>query len=411
MTRIRSGIRSCWIFILVVGLVPVSALAQGTPESADETPSFLLEPVAQDNPYMALTMEPGTQQEVSVRLGIGSNATVSARTYAADAYTLVNGGFGVETEEDEVSAPTTWLDYSTSALELEPNQVVERQFTVGVPPETAPGEYITGIVVQTAEPIAVGESTMLRQTIRKAIAVVITVPGPVTPGLSIGTASLKQSPVANSVLIEIENTGNVLLKPTGTVTVTGPDGEPVGTSPVVMGSVYAGMATILELPVPIILAPGLYAVEVSLADRETGVTAEAAALSLAVAESAAATPAIAGLMVDAVTVAPVTDAASGSLQLVDITVGLSNPGGPVPSARLTLHVERDGELVEDYVLSPSLAVPAGVTTIQQRYVPASGWEPGDYTFAVTLELIDLNSGQATTVMTVDAAPSVTVPQG
>jgi hypothetical protein len=71
---------------------------------------------------------------------------------------------------------TTWLDYPAETLDLDPGRKVERDFTVTIPDDTPPGQYITGIVLQTAEPIAVGESTMLRQNIVKAIAVFITIP-------------------------------------------------------------------------------------------------------------------------------------------------------------------------------------------------------------------------------------------
>ena len=76
---------------------------------------------------------------------------------------------------------------------------------------------------------------------------------------------------------------------------------------------------------------------------------------------------------------------------------------------MTLHVERDGEFVEDLPLGSSLVVASGTTEIAQRYVPLGRWEPGSYTFSTTLEATDLTSGQVTLLDTADAAAPVVVP--
>lgn len=74
-----------------------------------------------------------------------------------------------------------------------------------------------------------------------------------------------------------------------------------------------------------------------------------------------------------------------------------------------MHVSRDGELVEDYPLNSSLVVQAGATEIQQRYIPLGSWEPGEYTFALTLEAVDPASGQVTVLATHDVEETITVP--
>jgi hypothetical protein len=394
--------------VLGLALLPGLVRAQATPEPA-APPAFLLEPVGQAGTFFTVTGEAGSVTTLTVALGNAGEAPVTARTYAADAYTLVNGGFGINPEDAPTNPPTTWLDYPAETLDLDPATRVERDFTVTIPDDTAPGQYITGIVLQTAEPIAIGDTGMLKQTIAKALAVFITVPGPVEPNLEIGAVSLDQTANSNALVVEIANTGNVLLKPTGTVTMTRGD-EQILTAPVAMGSVYAGMSTTLELAIPTILAPGDYTVDVTLKDEETGAAVESLNVQLnVVAYDAAATPAASPVSIGAFTLEPVTDSTSGNLQVVNITVQLVNDGAPVPSARLTLHVTRDGELVEDFPLNSSLVIPTGTTDIQARYLPITGWEPGTYTFSVTLEAIDPTTGQATVLATADASSTITVP--
>jgi hypothetical protein len=395
------------LIVLTLGVSPVSAgvLAQATPEAKDVPPAFLFHPKDEGQSYFAIEMEAGTEQAATVVIGNAGEAPVTARTFAADAYSLVNGGFGVREDGEAVSGTTTWLDYEAVELELPPTEAREQEFTVTVPEGTAPGQYITGLVVQTAEPIAVGTSSMLRQTIRKAIAVLITVPGEVAPEFSIGEASLRQSVSANSLLVDIENSGNVLVKPEGTITVTSSDGVELVQAPIAMGSVYAGTATQIEVPIPLLLEPGSYEVAVSLSDAETGAVAEAD-LGLDVAANAEATPDAVDV-VTSFTVETSADA-SGAVQFADVSAQIG-AGTPLPSVKVTLHVSRDGELVEDYQMSASLAVPADGIAIQQRYIPAEGWQPGTYTFALTVEAVDLATGQSTLLQTVESASDVVVP--
>jgi hypothetical protein len=370
---------------------------------APAAPAFLLEPVDHEGSYFTLTMEPGDSTALTVALGNVGEATTVARTYVADAYTLVNDGFGVRPEDASISGPSTWLDYPAETLELDADRKVERDFTVAVPAGTKPGQYIAGLVLQTADPVAVGGSEMLKQNIVKAIAVFITVPGPVGPSLAIGEATITPSGGASSLKIEIENTGNVLLKPAGTVTVTTASGQAVSAAPVEMGSVYAGMATTLELAIPTVLGDGEYVVEVALHDEESDAEAAARTTARVVAAAVPSPVTIGGVTVDAV-----SDPAGGKLQFVTIAVELANAGAPLPSARLTLRVSRNGALVEDFPLNSSLMIPSGSIAVEGRYVPIVGWAPGTYDFTAILEATDPVSGQVTLLATATATSTVTV---
>jgi hypothetical protein len=397
------------VLTIWLALSPLNGLAQSTPEAAP-APSFLLEPVGQDGTYLTSTQEPGTTVELEVMLGNAGTADVEARTFVADAFTLVNGGFGVRTDEEPKTGATTWIDYKSETLDLAPGEAMNRKVPISIPEGTPPGQYIAGLVLQTAQPIAVGDSGMLQQIIAKAIAVFITVPGDVTPKFEIGAASIKQTAISNNLQIEIRNTGNVLVKPMGDLEVTAPDGQTVLTAPIEMGSVYAGMTTTLELAIPTVLTPGTYSIDLALSDEATKAEAANPALELIVPEaSASATPVVAPVSIAGITLDPISDSASGALQIVNVSVTLTNTGIAIPSARLTLTVMRDGELVENFPLNSSMVVPVGDTVVQQRYLPLTGWASGTYTFSATLETVDANTGQATVIATAEASSTVVVP--
>ncbi len=92
-----------------------------------------------------------------------------------------------------------------------------------------------------------------------------------------------------------------------------------------------------------------------------------------------------------------------------ITGTIVNTGDPVPNARLTVHVRKDGKLVEDFQLIPSLSLAQGDTPINQRYIPATGFTKGTWTFDLTLESVE-TSNQAATVILDQAVPgSIIIP--
>jgi hypothetical protein len=362
--------------------------------------------VGQDQPYISETLNPGEKTTVTVQLGnAGDNAT-EARTYVADAFTLVNGGFGVKAEDAPKTGTATWVEYSSETLDLAPGDTVERTVTISVPDSTAPGEYIAGLVLQTAQPIPVADSTMFRQTILKSIAIFITVPGSESPALEIGEASISQRARAASIQIEIDNPGNVLLKPVGTVTVADASGKQIVDAPVKMGSVYAGTNTTLEIALPTTLLPGTYSVHIELSDEATGVSVEEDRQpELA---DLAATPEASPVTIDSLALDAARDSASNALQYVNVDLSLTNSGNPIQGAQVILHVTRDGAPVEDFTLASGLAIPVGPTQVSQRYIPPGGWAAGEYAFSVTVEAVT-PSGQRTALAEGQSAETVTAP--
>lgn len=396
------------LFLLV--LLSLTLLPLPT-HAADDTPagvpSFVVEPVGQPGSYITLTINPGVTVSATVALGNAGTEAVNARTYAADVYTIANGGFGLTTADAPVTGTARWLDYTTEEIDLAPLTKIERTFHVSVPEKTKPGQYIAGIALETAEPIAVGGSDMLKQTIVKAIAVFITVPGPVEPKLEIGEATIKQSGSGQTLVVAIKNPGNVLLKPAGTLELTAAGGTVILTTPVQMGSVYARTDTTLEVAIPTVLDPGTYGLHLDLRDEATGAAAQVRDLAVPVKAPSTETP-DAPVTIASFALTPVSDQATGNLQIVNVEVTIANTGAPVANARLTLHVERDGQVVEDFPLNASLAIPTGSTPLTQRYAPIGGWSAGVYTFSVTLEAIDPSTGQVTLLATANAPDTVTV---
>lgn len=374
----------------------VAAQSDGTAiiELPADPPAFAIAPIGEpEGAYFAVTMEPGAQQTLSAALVNAGEGPFEARTFVADVFTSVNGGMGVRDHGTEPTGPTTWIDYPDERLTLDPLGTAERAFTVSVPEDTVPGQYIAAIVLQTAEPIPIAGSTMFTQVLRKSAAVFVTVPGPIAPGLAVGDVALVSGGAGSVLTVEVANTGNVLVRPAGEVVLRDSSGDAVLTAPVAMGPVYAGDATTIEIPIAGPLPPGDHTVDVALSEESHGLASSMQAL-VTVEPPTVPDPAPPFVLGN---VALVAMPSPEAIQYLEIGVRIANSGAPVGNARVVLHVQRDGTAVEDFPLASSLALPTGETDVAQRFVPSGGWVSGAYTFGLTLETVDAASGVAVVV--------------
>jgi hypothetical protein len=398
------------ILMMMAAVLPLGSAvmaqdaATGTPPAVapESGPQFVLYPAGgNDGEFFTLDADPGSSHELKVVLGNADDEPLDLRAYVNDVVPMVNGGFAVAEEAVAPTGTATWIDFSAETYAFAPGEGIERAFTVTVPEGTAPGQYIAGLVLQTLEPIEVEGSAMFQQIIRKSIAVFITVPGPASPSFVLGEPALEPSGVTQLLVIPVENTGNVLVRPTGEAVLTDANGAVVMTAPITMGSVYAGIGTTLAIPLQADIEPGDYTLALQVQDPETGVGAELQGYQLAITEVED-SPDI-WAMDATVVLAP--DLAAPVY--ADVEALITN-NGPVTNVEIELDVIRDGELVETFSLAPSLSVATGTTPYIQRYVPPTGFEAGTWTFVLRLNVVDGSTGSVTTVLTIDDIPPVDV---
>lgn len=403
--------------VLVALCGPSAAGAQSaTPPPGDQAPvrvEFMLRPIdGADLESLGIELDAGQSGELTVVLGNVDTQPLALKTYAADAISNPNGGFGVRPESAPLTPPTTWLDYPPETYELAPGENVERRFSVSVPEGTPPGQYVSGIALETAEPAAVEGTGLFRQVIRKVVPVFITVPGPVAAAAELGEPSFETGDARSRLVIPIENTGNVLLRPAGSLTLRDTTGTAVVTAPIVMRQIYMGHRTTIVVAIPSQVPPGDYQLDLELTDVGTGWTAtlEGVPVTLAPPPEPEATPEPIAVEITSASVTPVPDGASGEgPQYAEVTVEITNRADPVRSSRLTLVVARDGEPVEEFVLNENLALLEQTTTVDQRYIPAGGWQAGTYTFSLRLESVDPDSGVEAMLATIELEDVIEVP--
>lgn len=262
---------------LVAFVAPVSTLA------ADRQIKLALSPIDQPGSYFDLTMRPGETRHLEVRIGNDGADALAARTYAADVFTIVNGGFGARLRDEPTTGATQWLDYTTRVIDLAAGQNVHRSLTVAVPSNVGPGEYISSIVLENDQPIRGAPGAVaLDQIVRQATAVVITVPGDRAPAIAIGGATHKVVAGKSTIAVAVQNTGNVRLTPLGDFTLFDASGAEVSRATIPMDTFYADSATLVEVPLAALLLPGRYTIRLTLDDAVQGVTATEPAIVLIV---------------------------------------------------------------------------------------------------------------------------------
>lgn len=414
------------IFLMIgVGLVgPVTAQDIGTPASEASTPEVLFAAYPEggwEGIYFEESIEPGASQEFSLALHNAGSSPLGLLVYPADAYSMTNGGMGVNFQDQERTGPTVWLDFPEGTVEVDPGEELLQPFTVTVPDNTKPGQYVTAIGVETAESYAVGdEAGAFRQVIRKVVAVVIIVPGDANPAFVLGEPEAVATQGMTVLRVPVENTGNIRVRPAGTIALQDSEGTEVAAGDISMGSVYMGNTAPFEIWLPNALPVGEYLVTVELTDPETGVSAslENVAVNVvpeATPEPAVASPPMAGPVATPASVEPVTlqsveiAANADSIQFANVAFEIENTGNHISRSRVTLAVSHNGELVEEFEVDDNLPLPVGTTSVEDRYIPPTGWESGTWTFSVTVHSINTNANVETVVINTEDVATIEVP--
>lgn len=266
-------------------------LAPAAGQGAEQPVRLSIKPISQPGQYFELTMAGGDTRRLQVALGNHGKERIVALSYAADAYTIYNGGFGAALRGSVPSASTRWLDYPTSVLTLQPGQAAVRSFTVAVPKGTPAGEYITSVVIENDEPIKGSGQVALDQIVRQAVAVAVRVPGPLRPGLAIGAASHQVAADRSVVAVDVRNIGNARLEPAAALVIHDEAGALVSRANVPMDSFYAHTDTKVEITLAKQLEPGRYTADLTLRDERRRAAATASGLPFTVAAPAKATAA------------------------------------------------------------------------------------------------------------------------
>lgn len=172
-----------------------------------------------------------------------SEESIQLSLFSADAVTASRGGVAVATgSNDTPKGAGAWLDISQTRLTLAPGDVHSVPFTVSLPGDLTPGEYVASIVAERIREGESGEigSSGVRFIPRFAVTVLVRLPGSGADALRshLEITDLKASTSSGHqmVVADLTNSGNAgLAKAEGNLTVSRTDGVRLQEMPVRLG--------------------------------------------------------------------------------------------------------------------------------------------------------------------------------
>ena len=217
--------------------------------------------------YFVYPVAPGKTVKGAVIVSNTGTKTGTVRLYAADGSTGATTGTVYLTDAHPFRAGS-WIALSSSQVRLAPGRFKRVPFTVRVPSDAKPGEWVGGIV---AESTTAARSTRTKQKAgvqikirnQTIIAVQANVPGGRKASFQVGAVKTGGQRGFQQLIVHLANTGNVLRKPTGKAEVI-KNGHLVETLPFVMDTFLPQTAIDYPILLKKALLAGDYQARVSL---------------------------------------------------------------------------------------------------------------------------------------------------
>jgi hypothetical protein len=218
--------------------------------------------------YFVYPLAAGGSTSGTVIVSNVGTASGTVKLYAADATTGSTSGTVYRTDR-RPDAAGSWLELASSSLTLAPGAHATVPFAVRVPTGAQPGQWVGGIVAESPESTsgqATGAKGSLRIRVRNLtiIGVEVDVPGPGRLGFRIGRVRTGGSRGYQQLIVPVAATGDLLSRPTGTVTVAGANGKTVQRLRYSMDTFLPQTAIDYPLLLHTALAPGRYTATIEL---------------------------------------------------------------------------------------------------------------------------------------------------
>ncbi|MBB2748405.1 UNVERIFIED_ORG: hypothetical protein FHR35_008298 [Microbispora rosea subsp. rosea] len=178
-----------------------------------------------DRRNYSYTLDPGGRIEDGLVVANHGTTPLHLSVYAADAFTTGQGRLDLLGQDATSTGVGAWVHPDRPDVTVRPGESAEVPFTVALPDDAAPGEYMGGIV---AAPAPTGAADGRRLGIR----IRLRVGGELKPSLSVEDLRVRYSGTANplgtgdaTVTYTIRNGGNSVLTARQAVSLSGPFGH------------------------------------------------------------------------------------------------------------------------------------------------------------------------------------------
>jgi WxL Interacting Protein, peptidoglycan binding domain len=243
-------------------------LAPGA-HAAGKGPVFGLRAVGNNQlGYFVYTSVPDETETGSVIVSNVGTQTGTVKLFTTDATTGRTTGTVYETNKRPTRAGS-WIRLSSTAVRLAPGTHRQVAFTVHVPTGTPPGEWVGGIVAEASHRRA-GSNAQHKANVQiqirdlTIIAVESRVPGRRVTDFRIGQVAAGGRTGFQQLFVHFASKGNVLVRPTGRVSIFSSDDKLVETVPFTMDTFLPRTAIDYPLLLETALGAGDYRATVTL---------------------------------------------------------------------------------------------------------------------------------------------------
>jgi hypothetical protein len=201
-----------------------TAATKGTDAvTASPAPGSKLAPGAR---YYRLTAGPGDSVTQTVHLTNRNKHAIDVKVDGLDGFTSDATGATYTTPVERAKHTGTWIVVETPELTMQPGEERDVNFTLHVPKNAKPGEYLGAIgmwvpLESSSTTIAGGKQAGFAVTLQgeRVIAVEVIVPGPTQAKLAVTGVKPVAAPDGLRLMIGIANKGNAFARGTGVLTV------------------------------------------------------------------------------------------------------------------------------------------------------------------------------------------------
>ncbi|THA64871.1 DUF916 domain-containing protein [Streptomyces sp. A0958] len=182
----------------------------------------------EDRSSFSYAVNPGGEAEDALVVANHGTDPLSLAVYAADGFTTEKGQLDLLAEGKKSRSIGAWVRPGRESVRIPPGRSAEIPFTVEVPRNAPPGDYVGGILTSLKQ---AGDTEGITVDRRLGIRIKLRVSGALKPALAVEDVHIDYRGTADpfgrgdaTVTYSLHNTGNALLSGAQKVTLTGPFG-------------------------------------------------------------------------------------------------------------------------------------------------------------------------------------------
>lgn len=219
--------------------------------------------------YFTYHLKPGDRLTDEALVLNDGDGPIQLQIYRADATTAGNGGLAFGLRSDKITGTASWISLDRDEVSLGPHETALVPFTIAVPTDASPGDHLAGLLVQLAptdnKPGSNAPQFSVDVVQRVGIAVAIDIPGARVTQLEVTNLRLgQQNDQGDTFELTVANTGNVMAKGPGTLTITDLPGNELAQIPFNVATVLPETSTAINISYPVFLEDGNYLLDASM---------------------------------------------------------------------------------------------------------------------------------------------------